>query len=180
MREKIYGAAEKEAAAMQSAAKQAQKEEDQRAAAAARLNQGLERQIELQQLVNEDKQKEAFVLRNRLQMEDALGRALTEAEAAENERLAATLYDLQHPAAPSPEPEPAASGSSNRAVRPRVGGRIASSSVAHLDRLQRIGANVSTAAVSPEKVVLDEQLKVQEMMSAKMDALIQNGYKMRF
>ena len=154
MREKIYGDAEKEAAAMQSAAEQAQKEEDERAAAAARLNQGLERQIEIQQLINEGKQKEAFILQNRMRLEDAYGHALTEAEAADNERLAATLYDLQHPASPSPEPDGA----------PRASSARQAAATMRLDRLQRIGANISSAAVSPEKLVMDKQLSVQEQI----------------
>ena len=155
MREKINAAADREAAAMQSAAKRVQDETDRREQAAEQLNKGLERQIQLQQLVNEDKQKEAFVLRNRLQMEDALGRSLTEAEAANNERLAATLYDLQHPASPSPEPDGAA---------PRASSARQSAVPVRLDRLQRIGANIASAAVSPEKLVMDKQLSVQEQI----------------
>lgn len=154
MREKIYAAANAEAAAIEAAAKKEQDDIDEKEKAAARLNQGLERQIEIQQLINEGKQKEAFVLQNRMRIEDAYGRALTEAEAAENERLAATLYDLQHPASPSPEPDGAPRASSARQAAASV----------RYDRLQRIGANVSSAAVSPEKLVMDKQLTVQEQI----------------
>ena len=161
------------------AAEAEKKDRERRESAAANLNAKLEEEIQIQQLINDGKQKEAFILRNRISLENAYGRALTDAEAAENARLASTLYDLQHPAGPSPEPwAGAAAGTPERAV---ARSRTAAAS-ANLDRLQRIGANAARAAAAntPEKIVMDKQLNVQEQMNAKMDALIQNSYKMRF
>lgn len=137
-----------------------QKEQERRTDAAARLTAGLERQIEIQKLITDGKEKEAFILRNRLSMEDALGRTLSETEAADNARLAATLYDLQHPVLPQAESD-AVADSPQRAARAHTRAASASAAV-HLDRLQRIGANAARAAASPEKMVLDKSYAVQE------------------
>ena len=144
----------------QAALQQEQKEQTRRTDAAARLTAGLERQIEIQKLITDGKEKEAFILRNRLSMEDALGRTLSETEAADNARLAATLYDLQHPVLPQAEPD-AVADSPQRAARAHTRAASASAAV-HLDRLQRIGANAARAAASPEKMVLDKSYAVQE------------------
>lgn len=144
----------------QAALQQEQKEQARRTDAAARLTEGLERQIEIQKLITDGKEKEAFILRNRLSMEDALGRTLSETEAADNARLAATLYDLQHPVLPQAEPD-AVADSPQRAARAHTRAASASAAV-HLDRLQRIGANAARAAASPEKMVLDKSYAVQE------------------
>lgn len=142
---------EQDKLAMKAAEEEAQ-EQKHRTEAARRLTEGLERQIRIQQLITDGKEREAFILRNRLSLEDAYGRVLTDAEAAENARLASTLYDLQHPVIPQAEPEAASTAT-----------RAASQSASlHLDRLQRLGANAARAAVSPEKLVMDKQLSVQE------------------
>ena len=144
----------KELAALQ----KEQDEQQRRTDAAERLTEGLERQIRIQQLITDGKEKEAFILRNRLSMEDAYGRTLTEAEAADNARLAATLYDLQHPVIPQAEP-----GAEDANFATRAHTRAASASAAaHLDRLQQIGANVAASVISPEKRTLDRSLSVQE------------------
>jgi len=160
-----------------------QKEQERRTDAAARLTEGLERQIRIQQLISDGKEKEAFILQNRLRMEDAVGRTLSETEAADNARLAATLYDLQHPVLPEPEPEAVSANPAAATVQARA--RAASASALHLDRLQRLGANAARAATSPEKLVMDRQLSAQESIKNTVAAIAASlsgsgNYTMRF
>ena len=150
--------AEKRAA--KTAADEAKRKQD----AADKITKGLENELAAQQLISEGKQREAYLLRQRINMESALERVLTSDELANLENLAGSIYDLQHPEAPelSTQPEVA----SVRSVR-----RAAASS-ANLDRLQRIGANITRPAVSAEKLVLDKQLSVQESIKNILSASV--------
>lgn len=141
----------------QAAADAEAKEQQRRTAAAANLTDKLQQEIEIQQLINDGRQREADILRQRISLESALGRQLTSAEQASIEQLAGTLYDLRHPQEPSLAPmDPGAPAS---AARARTRQQAASVPV---DRLQRIGANITSPATSPEKITLDRQLSVQE------------------
>jgi hypothetical protein len=119
-----------------------------------KLLSGLDRQIRFQELIAEGKEKEAFILRNRLQLEDTVG-SLTAAQIAAVEERASRLYDLQHPVAPDLAPEAASAPARTRA-RTRQQWNLP------LDRLQQIGANVRNPAANPDRVVWDRQLSVQE------------------
>lgn len=119
-----------------------------------KLLSGLDRQIRFQELIAEGKEKEAFILRNRLQLEDTVG-TLTAAQIAAVEERAARLYDLQNPVAPELAPEAAAAPARTRA-------RTQQQWSLPLDRLQQIGANIRNPAASPEKVVMERQLSIQE------------------
>ena len=133
------------------------KEQQRRTAAAANLTDKLQQEIEIQTLINDGRQREADILRQRISLESALGRQLTSAEQASIEQLAGTLYDLRHPQEPSLAPvDPGAPASAAR-TRTRQ-----QAYTMPLDRLQRIGANVTAAAYSPERATLDRQLSVQE------------------
>lgn len=118
-----------------------------------KLLSGLDRQIRFQELIAEGKEKEAFILRNRLQLEDTVG-TLTAAQIAAVEERASRLYDLQHPIEPELAPESAAMPARTRA-------RTQQWSLP-LDRLQQIGANVRNPSANPDRVVWDRQLSVQE------------------
>lgn len=143
--------AKKEAAA----AEQARKEQERRTEAEAKLLEGLDRQIEQQKLITEGKTREAFILQRRLQLEDAVGQ-LTAEQVAAVESRAGELYDLLHLAA-SPEPPPGSPEAVIRAARP-----AARAWTMPLDRLQRLGGNVTTPAVSPERAAIDRQTGIQE------------------
>lgn len=119
-----------------------------------KLLSGLDRQIRFQELIAEGKEKEAFILRNRLQLEDTVG-SLTAAQIAAVEERASRLYDLQHPVAPELAPE-AASAPARTRTRTQQQWNLP------LDRLQQIGANVRNPAANPDRVVWDRQLSVQE------------------
>lgn len=123
-----------------------------------KLLSGLDRQIRFQELIAEGKEKEAFILRNRLQLEDTVG-TLTAAQIAAVEERASRLYDLQHPVAPDLAPEAASAPARTRA-------RTQQQYTPRLDRLQQIGANLRSPAVSPEKLVMDKQLTTQEQIYA--------------
>ena len=141
----------------QAAAEAEAKEQDRRTAAAANLTDKLQQEIEIQTLINDGRQREADILRQRISLESALGRQLTTAEQASIEQLAGTLYDLRHPQEPSLAPmDPGAPASAAR-TRTRQ-----QAYTMPLDRLQRIGANVAASAYSPERATLDRQLSVQE------------------
>ena len=135
---------------------------------------GLEKEIAIQELFTQGKAREAYLLRQRMDMEERLGEKLSEAQIANLNALSGRLYDLQHPAEAALETTPESTLGPGQAAQ-----RQAASGL-RLDRLQRIGANVTVPVSSPEKVTLDKQLNVQEQMNAKMDALIQNSCKMRF
>lgn len=122
------------------------------------LTANLDKEIEIQKLINDGKMKEAYLLRQRLTYEAALGEALNEEKAAAFEAKAAELYDLQHPSDPPLSPADTAASAASTAQRTarRMSGTIP------LDRYQRIGGNVTNPATSPEKFTLDRQLTVQE------------------
>lgn len=122
------------------------------------LTANLDKEIEIQKLINDGKMKEAYLLRQRLTYEAALGEALNEEKAAAFEAKAAELYDLQHPSDPSLSPADTAASAASTAQRTarRMSGTVP------LDRYQRIGGNVTNPATSPEKFTLDRQLTVQE------------------
>lgn len=133
------------------------KEQERRTAAAAGLTEKLEQEIQIQQLINDGRSREADILRQRISLESALGRQLTSAEQASIEQLAGTLYDLRHPQ--DPDLAPADPNAPQSAARSRA--RTQAVTVP-LDRYQRIGGNVTNPATSPEKFTLDRQLTVQE------------------
>lgn len=131
-------------------------EQAKREASGQKLLQGIEREIEIQRLINDGKQREAFILQNRLSIEAAYGRELYAAEYADLERRAGLLYDLRHPEEPDLAPEPGAVETPERTRARQV--------YVPLDRLQRIGANAARAVTTPEKLVLDKSLSVQEQI----------------
>lgn len=142
--------------------KLAQKELDAQKARAERgerLLSGLDRQIQQQELISDGKEKEAFMLRNRLQYEDTLGEKLTQQQIAEIDARSERLWMLQHPEEPALAPEDPGTPAA-RAARAQQG------YTARLDRLQAVGANLRNPAVSPEKMVMDKQLTVQEEIKA--------------
>ena len=137
--------------------KLAQKELDAQQARLDRADkflEGLDRQIAMNELIAQGKEKEAFLLRNRLQQEDILGQKLTEAQIAEVDARSERLYALQHPESPELAPEAPAARAALRAS-----GHPASQYTMPLDSLQRIGANLRGGASSPEKLVMDQQLQ---------------------
>jgi len=148
-------AAEREAQAIADAAERekeaAEREAQRRAEAGDKIIKGLENQAAIQELINSDKKREAFILQQRLNMESALGRTLTEADAARIEAAAGALYDLRNPAA-TEEPS----------LVPPPSRRTEFTYNMPLDRLQRIGANVANPVASAEKITMDRQLTVQE------------------
>lgn len=134
------------------AAEAEQKEQDRRTKAAADLTRKLQNEIEIQTLINDGKQREAEILRQRLVMESILGDSITAASIADIEALAGTLYDLRNPV----------TAEDSSLVPPPARRRAESTYTMPLDRLQRIGANVATPVASPEKITMDRQLSVQE------------------
>lgn len=140
------------------AAEAERKEQERRNAAAAGLTEKLQQEIEIQTMINDGRQREADILRQRISLESALGRQLTSAEQASIEQLAGTLYDLRHPQ--EPDLAPADPGAPESPARART--RARTQAALPLDRLQRLGANVTNAVSSPEKLTLDRQLSVQE------------------
>lgn len=134
------------------------KEQERRTAAGAGLTEKLEQEIQIQQLINDGRSRKADILRQRISLEAALGRQLTSAEQASIEQLAGTLYDLRHPQDPELAPPDPSAPESPARVRTRTRTQAA----LPLDRLQRLGANVTNAVSSPEKLTLDRQLSVQE------------------
>ena len=130
--------------------------EKQRKERVDKLIAGMDRQIQMNELIADGKEKEAFLLKNRLQAEDLNGKALTEAQIAEIDARSERLYALQHPEEPDLAPEDP--GTPARAARAQQG------YTARLDRLQAVGANLRNPAVSPEKMVMDKQLTVQEQI----------------
>ena len=132
--------------------------EKQRKERVDKLIAGMDRQIQMNELIADGKEKEAFLLKNRLQAEDLNGKALTEAQIAEIDARSERLYALQHPEEPALAPEDP--GTPARAARAQQG------YTARLDRLQAVGANLRNPAVSPEKMVMDKQLTVQEEIKA--------------
>lgn len=141
----------------QAAMEAERKEQERRTAAAAGLTEKLEQEIQIQQLINDGRSREADILRQRISLESALGRQLTSAEQASIEQLAGTLYDLRHPQ--DPDLAPADPNAPQSAARSRTRSQAAT---VPLDRYQRIGGNVTNPATSPEKFTLDRQLTVQE------------------
>lgn len=140
------------------AAEAERKEQERRNAAAAGLTEKLQQEIAIQTMINDGRQREADILRQRISLESALGRQLTTAEQASIEQLAGTLYDLRHPQ--EPDLAPADPGAPESPARART--RARTQAALPLDRLQRLGANVTNAVSSPEKLTLDRQLSVQE------------------
>lgn len=124
-----------------------------------RLLKSMDGQIEMNELIADDKEKEAFMLKNRLRAEDLNGKALTEAQIAEIDARSERLYALQHPEEPALALEDPGTPAA-RAARAQQG------YTARLDRLQAVGANLRNPAVSPEKMVMDKQLTVQEEIKA--------------
>ena len=121
---------------------------------------GLEKELQIQQLNSEGKQREAYLLRQRLEAEERFGGPLSEAMEANLDALSGRLYDLQHPeAAADPLLAPAPASGQARAAN-----------ALRLDRLQRIGANVTNPVASPEKLTLDKQLSVQEQIRDLLQA----------
>ena len=134
-------------------------QEQKRADRVDRLIESMDRQIRYNELIADGKEKEAFLLKNRLQVEDANGEKLTEAQIAEIDARSERLYALQHPESPELAPEEpivaeTAAGRTRGAARQQYARR--------LDRLQAIGANLRNPAATPEKLVMDKQLAVQE------------------
>lgn len=154
--------------------KLAQKELDAQKARAERgerLLENLDRQIQQDELIAEGKGKEAFMLRNRLQYEDTLGEKLTQQQIAEIDARSERLWMLQHPEEPALAPEDPAAAP----VRTRA--RAEQQYIRPLDRLQAIGANLRNPAVSPEKMVMDKQLTVQEEIRNILRTGITGSYK---
>ena len=130
----------------------AQKEAADKEAAVKRIIDGLENQAQIQELINADKKKEAFILQHRIAMEQAIGESLSAEQLATITETAGRLYDLRNPASaedPSLVPPPNIPRRENAYTMP-------------LDRLQRIGANVAHPVASAEKLTLDRQLAAQE------------------
>lgn len=139
----------------------AQKELDaqkERAKRGEKLLENLDRQIAQQELIKDGNEREAFLLRNRLQLEDTLGQKLTAQQAAEVDARAGRLYDLQHPVLPDLAPEnPSSPASPARARRQSAGYSLP------LDDLQRIGARLPAGvSVSSVKMVLDQSRDIQK------------------
>lgn len=172
MREKINAAADQEAAAMQSAAKRAQDETDRRERAAESIMSGLQRELAIQQLITDGKRREAYLLQQRLAMESALGRALTEDELSGMETLAGALYDLRNPAQAAAENGGVQSGTRSA---PRPNARRATAETAHLDALQRIGARVASPISTRDSDTLSRQLDVQREIYAAVRVLVPSG-----
>ena len=129
----------------------AEKEAQRREEAADKIIKGLENQAEIQELINADKKREAYILQQRIAMEQAIGQSLSSEQLATITETAGRLYDLRNPASveePSLVPPP---------NTPRE-----NSYRMPLDRLQRIGANVANPVASAEKLTLDRQLAAQE------------------
>lgn len=167
---------EKERRAQLDAIERANKEESDAAAerrkAYAKQIRGLEKELQIQSLNAEGRQREAYLLRQRLEAEDRFGGPLSEAMAANLDALSGRLYDLQHPesaADPLLAPAPAS-------------GRPHAANALRLDRLQRIGANVTNPVASPEKLTLDKSLAVQQSIDSKLTAIAMRDHTfiMRF
>ena len=156
----------RENAAIEKETQARESEAARRQAAADAITKRLQDEVAVQTLISQDKRKEAELLRQRLSMESALGRALTSDELSGLEALAGQLYDLRNPAA-AQDPSLAPSPSARR--------RADTAWSMPLDRLQRIGANVTNPAASPEKVTLDRQLAVQEDIRSGVRALVGFG-----
>lgn len=150
-------------------AKQQRKLEQDQQSKVENLNRKLDEEIALQSLIVDGKQREAYLLRQKLSLESSIGRSLTAEEAADLERRAGLLYDLQNPAAPELAPDP---GTDAASASPAVArSRARASWTLPLDRLQRIGANVSRPVTSPEKATMDKQLSVQEQIRNTLDEI---------
>jgi len=165
--EAIFAAGRKEAAAIRAAEESAQKEAARRQEASDKLTRKYRDEIEIQQLIVDGKKREAEILRQRISMEAALGRQLNAEELSNLENLVGTLYDLRNPnepslapVAPDQESAPVAPDQESAAVAAATsrGRQFAMP----LDRLQRIGANGPASVTSPEKMIMDKQLSVQE------------------
>ena len=122
-------------------------ERERRTAAGEAITAGVKQEIEIQGLINDGKKREAAILKDVIRMEDALGRSLTAQEKENIEGLSGHLYDLRN-IEPMKEPTPI-----------KIRGQEYSMP---LDRLQRIGANVSTPVASAEKMALDKQVSLQQ------------------
>jgi hypothetical protein len=127
-------------------------EEKRRTDAGAALLTRMDQEIQIQELINQGKKKEAEQLQARFRMEDALDRELTEAERASTDALSGRLYDMRNPA----EPDLTAPAAAARRAPQRE-------YTLPLDRLQRIGANVlNPVGTQQENMKLDRQISIQE------------------
>lgn len=149
-------AAAREAQALAEAAERekqaAEKEAQRRQEAADKVIAGLNNQIEIQELINAGKKREAYILQQVIAQEQAIGQSLSAEQLATITETAGRLYDLRNPASaddPSLVPPPNIPRRENSYTMP-------------LDRLQRIGANVAHPVASAEKLTLDRQLAAQE------------------
>jgi len=154
-------AAEREAQALADAAERekesAERETQRREDAFQKVIDGMENQAKIQELINQDKKREAYILQQQISAQQAYGEALSAEQLASIAQTAGTLYDLRHPQEPSLAPmDPGAPASAAR-TRTRQ-----QAYTMPLDRLERIGANVTNPATNPEKLTLDRQLSVQE------------------
>ena len=141
----LADAAERE---KQAADREAQRRED----AFQKVIDSLNNQAAIQELINSEKKREAYILQQQISAQQAYGEALSAEQLASIAQTAGTLYDLRNPAAaedPSLVPPPARRRAESAYTMP-------------LDRLQRIGANVATPVASAEKMTLDKSLAVQE------------------
>ena len=129
------------------AAKKELEERERRAAAGEAITAGMKQEIEIQGLINDGKKREAAILKDVIRMEETLGRSLTAQEKESIEGLSGHLYDLRN-IEPMKEPAPI-----------KIRGQEYS---VPLDRLQRIGANVSTPVASAERMALDKQVSLQQ------------------
>ena len=129
-------------------------EQARRTAAGAAIIDGMEQEIKIQELINQDKKREADQLKARFRMEEALGRELTEAERETSDRFSGMLYDLRNPAA-----------AEESGLAPAFKMRNPENTVP-LDRLQRIGANYGNigAVMSPERMAMQRQVSLQEQI----------------
>lgn len=158
-------AIEAERAEIERGIKPRESEEQRRSDAAARLTESMDREIAVQRLVNDGREREAFALRQAWAMRDARGRDLTAAELESVRSSAYTLYDLRH------QQDPAAAAEAGGIEGPARARRASQQYAVPLDRLQRIGANITNPAVSRDSLTLDRQLAAQEAIKSAVQQI---------
>lgn len=128
-------------------------EEKRRTDAGTAILTRMDQEIQIQELINQGKKKEAEQLQARFRMEDALDRELTEAEREATDARSGRLYDLHNPIEPDLT-APAAAASWRDRQRDFT---------MPLDRLQQIGANmINPVGLQQENMKLDRQISIQE------------------
>jgi len=142
----------------------AEQEAQRREEAFQKVIDGMENQAKIQELINQDKKREAYILQQQISTQQGYGEPLSAEQLATIAETAGRLYDLRNPASaeePSLVPPP---------NTPR-----GNSYTMPLDRLQRIGANVATPVASAEKMTLDKSLAVQESIKGYVQQIATRG-----